>query len=61
MNITKTLTLKWWQVSIFKITCAAFGIMIGAYWSDWFLPYLLPLLLVTLAGGCYITIVWWRE
>jgi len=61
MNLFKTLTLKWWQAAFFKWGMLALGIVIGAYWHDFFSDYLAILLIV--AAGClaYVTYVWWKQ
>ena len=61
MNIFKPITLKWWQGSIFKISMLSGGIAIGAYFSNFFLPYLIPLWIVAVICGIYVTYVWVKE
>lgn len=61
MHLFKNFNLSWWQVGVFKLTILAFGVAIGAYWSGFFLPYLMPLIIVFLAGGVYLFFVWWKE
>lgn len=61
MNIFKSFTLKWWQGSLLKIAMIAGGVAIGAYWSNFFAPYLIQLIVVALVAGAYISYVWWRQ
>jgi len=61
MNIFKTFTLKWWQGGLFKWGMLALGIAIGAYWSAFFIHYLLVLILVAAISLAYVTYVWWRQ
>lgn len=58
MSIFKTKTLRWWQVSLLKICCLAFGIAAGAYWAPFFLPYLWPILIVGIVLALYLAFVW---
>lgn len=61
MNIFKPLTFKWWEVSLFKLSMVAFGIVIGAAWPGVFSP-LIPYLLVLFAvPALYLTWVWWKQ
>jgi len=61
MNILKNLTLKWWQTGLFKWGMLLLGIVIGAYWHDFFNPYLLILIIMATASLAYITYVWWKQ
>ena len=36
MGIFKTVQLRWWQGSIFKVSMASFGILIGIYFNEFF-------------------------
>lgn len=61
MKFLKTLTLKWWQVGIFKYASISFGLAVGLTWPQIF-GSLLPLFwaLAVVLGG-YITWVWWKQ
>ena len=61
MNICKTFTLKWWQTGIFKWGMLTLGIVVGAYWSDFFGAYLAILLIIAVPSLAYITYVWWKQ
>jgi len=54
MDSFRPVTMKWWQVTIFKFTMLAFGIAIGAYWSDIFDPYLTWLVGLGVLGAFYL-------
>jgi hypothetical protein len=61
MNIFKTFTLKWYEISMFKLGMLALGIAIGAYWYQFFGSYLLILLVVTAVCLAYVTYIWWNQ
>jgi ABC-type arginine transport system permease subunit len=61
MNLFKTLTLKWWQTSIFKIGMLALGIVVGAYLHDLFGGYLVVLIVIFALSLAYITYIWWAQ
>jgi hypothetical protein len=61
MNLFKTFTLKWWQAGIFKWGVLAAGIAIGAYWHEFFVSYLLLLVIAAVIGLAYVTYVWWKQ
>jgi hypothetical protein len=61
MNLFKTLTLQWWQTSIFKIGMLALGIAVGAYLHNAFGGYLVILIIVSALSLAYVTYIWWRQ
>ena len=61
MSLFKTVTLKWWQISIFKIGMLALGIAVGAYLHDFFGGYLIILIVVSALALAYVTYVWWKQ
>jgi hypothetical protein len=61
MNLFKTLTLKWWQTSIFKIGMLALGIAVGAYLHDLFGGYLVVLIVIFALSLAYVTYIWWKQ
>ena len=62
MNPLKSITLKWWQASLFKLGIWALGIAVGAYWPIAFSADSFPELLVV-GALClwYITLLWWQQ
>jgi hypothetical protein len=60
MNLFKTLTLRWWQISLFRLGLLALGIAIGAYWHDFFGGYILILIIVAAVSLAYVIYVWWK-
>jgi hypothetical protein len=61
MNPFRSFTLKWWQVSLFKIAMVSLGLALGATWPQFFARWLTWFWLVFLAAGAYITFVWYRQ
>jgi hypothetical protein len=61
MKLFKTLTLKWWQTSVFKMGMLALGIVLGAYLHDFFGSYLVILIIVSALSLAYVTYIWWKQ
>ena len=61
MNIFKTFTFTWRQGLLFKWGVFAFGIAVGAYWQQFFAPYILLLIIFAVVSLAYPTYVWWKQ
>lgn len=61
MNIFKGKILKWWQVSILKLSLLSIGIAIGAQWNNFFAPYIALLAIIGVLLGIYIASIWLRQ
>ena len=61
MNIFKTVTLKWWQGSIFKWTMFSAGIAVGATWPQLFSGWTEVLWAMFVIGSVYLIYVWWKQ
>ncbi|MBU2103953.1 hypothetical protein KKD81_00755 [Patescibacteria group bacterium] len=61
MNIFKTYKYTWWQVSLFKLSLISFGVAVGAYWYEIFLPHVTLLLGIAVLAGFYIGYVSFRK
>ena len=61
MDMLKNSTFTWWQVGLFKLSVVTFGIAVGAYWQDLFLPYLTALLVVAVVSGLYVGYIWYKQ
>ncbi len=62
MNIfSRSYTYKGWQISLFKLSLVCFGIIVGAYWQEYFLQHLLTLGAIALVFGLYISYVTFRQ
>ncbi len=58
MKLLKNYNFKWWEVGMLKVTLLAVGVVIGAWWSDFFINYLEMLILLAAAGMVYFLIFW---
>lgn len=61
MNIFSNSTFTWWQVSAFKLSSISFGVVVGAYWHEFFGQYLLPILIISLVSGIYISWAYFKQ
>jgi len=61
MKIFKTFTLKWWQTSLFKISMISLGIILGAYWPDFFIKYIVLVTIIFVVPAIYLTTLWWKQ
>jgi uncharacterized membrane protein YgaE (UPF0421/DUF939 family) len=49
--------LHFWQLAVARITALLIGIVIGAYWHEFFTFYTLPLVAVGILGSLYVLYV----
>ena len=61
MDIFKNTSFTWWQTGLLKWASAAFGIAIGAYWPEFFKPFLLQILAFGIVSGVYLTYMWIKQ
>lgn len=61
MNVFKTFTFTWQQGLLFKWGVFAIGIAVGAYWSEFFVRYIFPLIIFSAVSLIYPTYVWWKQ
>ncbi len=61
MNIFKKHTFTVCQVGALKLSAAAFGIAIGAYWHDFFSFYISSLILLGLLCAVYVLSVYMKQ
>lgn len=57
MKIFKPVTLRWWQMAIFKLTVASAGTFVGVLFADHLRPLLGFLLVLSVAGSLYLMIL----
>lgn len=57
----KTFRFNALQMAMFKVSLLAFGIAIGAFWSDVFSQYMTELLGVGAIAGIYVWFVWSKQ
>ena len=58
MNPFKTFCLTWWQAGLWKLSLLSLGLVVGATWPRVVEPWMGRLLLLTLAAGGYVGVVW---
>ena len=58
--LTRTVPWATWQLGVVKLAWFILGIMIGAYFADFFKPYLWLVGLIFLATTIWVTIMWAR-
>ncbi|MDP3957894.1 MAG: hypothetical protein Q8Q36_00315 [bacterium] len=51
----------WWQFGLFKLSLLSFGIAIGAYWQEVFLPYVAWFVVAGAVFGLYVAYVWIKQ
>ena len=61
MNIFKSMTLTWKQIGAFKLCLLSLGIMVGAYFSAFFLQWMVALAVIFVVTAVYIVSVWWKQ
>lgn len=61
MNIFKSFTLKWWQTGLFKVSLISLGIILGVYWQEFFLQWVVIVTLIFVLPALYLANVWWRQ
>jgi len=61
MNLFKDTTFTWWQLGIFKWSVAAFGVAVGAHWSEIFAPFFPQLIGFALITSIYCAYVWAKK
>jgi len=61
MSLFGQKNFTWLQATIFKISVLAFGIVVGAYWHNFFSQYLVSLLVITVVAGVYTAYHWLKN
>jgi hypothetical protein len=50
-------TLNVWDIGVFKLTTISFGIILGAYFSDFFTGLMPELIMLFLVGWIYLLVI----
>lgn len=61
MHLFKSLTLKWWQISLLKLSLISFGIILGIYFQTFFFRWIVFVTILFVVPGIYLVKVWWRQ
>ena len=55
------MTFTWKQIAIFKISLFSISVVIGAYWSNFFISYSVLFLTLGIVLGLYLVSVWIKQ
>jgi hypothetical protein len=61
MKLFGTYKLEWWHIGLIKITLLLFGIVIGAYWYIFWMPYVVTLLVIAIILALYLLFTCWGK
>jgi hypothetical protein len=57
----KSFTFAWWQLSLFKLSMVAFGLVVGSTWPEVFARWKDLLLVLFFVPAFYVSYVWLRQ
>lgn len=57
----KSYTYTWWQIGIFKLALLAIGVLVGAYWHDFFRDNQVIFIAIAVVASVYIVYVSLRK
>jgi hypothetical protein len=57
MNIFKSYTYTWWQMGIFKLALISIGVLVGAYWHEFFSANMTLVAVVAVVTTAYVMYV----
>jgi len=61
MKIFSPITLKWWEVSIFKLCLLSLGIIVGINWFEYFENNMAQVWVLFLASFVSIFYIWRKQ
>lgn len=61
MTFLKSFTFAWWQLSLFKLSMAAFGLVVGSTWPGVFVGWRDLLMVVFVVPAVYVSYVWMKQ
>ena len=61
MRFFKSFTFAWWQLSLFKLSMVAFGVVVGSTWPGLFVGWRELLLVVFVVPAFYVSYVWMKQ
>lgn len=59
--VLKGLKLNWWQVGLFKLSTASFGILAAVYFTGFFAQYINIFWVTCVVPGLYIAYVYFKQ
>ena len=57
----KSFTFAWWQLSLFKLSMAALGLLVGSTWPEVFVGWRDVLLVLFVIPAFYVTYLWFKQ
>lgn len=60
-NVFKSYTYTWKEVAIFKLALLSIGVLIGSYWSEFFISNVVPVAVVAVFATLYTLYVSFKE
>jgi hypothetical protein len=61
VSLFKPFTFAWWQLSLFKLSMVAFGLLVGSTWPHVFVGCRELLVVVFVVPACYVSYVWLKQ
>ena len=57
----KSFTFAWWQLSLFKVSMVALGLIVGSTWPEVFAAWRDVLLVLFVVPAFYVTYLWFKQ
>jgi len=61
LTLFKSFTFAWWQLSLFKLSMVAFGLVVGSTWPGIFVDWRGLLVVVFVVPAFYVSYVWMKQ
>ena len=61
VTFLKSFTFAWWQLSLFKLSMVALGLIIGSTWPEIFVGRRDLLVVVFVGPAFYVSYVWLKQ
>jgi hypothetical protein len=61
VTLFKSFTFAWWQLSVFKLSMVAFGLIVGSTWPEVFARWRDVLLVLFIVPAFYVSYLWFRQ
>lgn len=58
MKVFGKYKMDWWEVGLLKLAMFLLGIVVGAYWYGFWMPYLTIMLVVGIILALYLLYTW---
>jgi len=57
----KSFAFAWWQLSLFKLSMVALGLIVGSTWPEVFASWREVLLVLFVVPAFYVTYLWFKQ